>query len=445
MHIRLHKITLWLILYIPISCLALEYNYSFNTEYEDSNNIIQRVDGAEGHAYSVGTSFMIGSTSVKEWDFNLNGNYQWKNYSLEELASEQIKALDGNALYKPQASNFRLFSLANLSQVPANRFQLQQANNIRDIKTVAFKPSYFFAITPVDRLNIDFTAIDLRSEIPAEVINLQDSSRFEEIFSLGYEKQINSATALAVIASQNEVDFELTLDQGAVDYEHRAISLRLNYNRRGNLFRAEAGRSEIEDILLRKLSVDQTEVSFNRQINPIQSVSLSYTNGVNNTLFNDLERGIPVLQEQQTDFATARLSEEYAFTYNYAGTYLAFSLRGADSKISQFFSEENKEQQKSYTFTGSYSLSRLFRTPWQSGINLMLSNRRGIFNNTDAGVLSNEIDNYQISYQHSFTQNFSLYLTYAIQDLQQVNTDNSETSFDTKNIIVGFVYSNQGR
>ncbi len=421
---------------------AIDYSYSVNAGYEDSTNLTQTVDGEDGSATSVGIVFDINSNLRREWDLNINGDFEVTDFS-DDLQTQKIKNLQALGTYKPLETNFVLVTLADVSQIPINRFQTQDINNIRDQYAYGFKPSYFFSLTPTDKINLEYTFVDFNLEDVDGIQVAINSSNVNNSALINYEKKINATNTLSLNLRSGDTDFDTLSLQGAVDYEQNDIFLRWLLVSSTNQLQIEYGFSKIKDELGREFDQNQKSLSFTRQINQTNSFTFDYSDRFSNALNTNLATNT-ISINQLNNLTTAQAVEEYAFNYNLDKNYFTANIGLSDSQLNQV-GTQNTEQRKSFSLGASYVLSRILEGSGRSNIQLSYSKSESDFETTLTSFISNEIETYNLTYNYVYSNNIVISLGYRVRNANQIDLNFNASSIDSKGILLRFSYSDRGK
>jgi hypothetical protein len=434
---------IWLGLFHVDEISAIEYRYAASGIVQSSDNLTQRIDGEEGTANTLGIDFTFISEANIDWSLDVTGNLSTTEYSISELAREDIKSFRGLTLYRPEDNNFRFMLLANVAQVPRNRFQTQDINNLRDTTLIAAKPAYFINVNKSDKLNFSAMRIDFDTETESAVFTARDASRSVDEFSIGYDKQINATNSLSIIAKDKFNDFVPSLAEGGVDYDQTDVYLQWVVTGQANEIQVQYGRSKIEDALNRDLSDDLLLFTFARRINRYQTLTLSYTEGFDQFLeINQATETINV-RLQNNDITTAQQVREHTLAYNHNGTYFQFGVNGFERLSKQVF-DDNEDLQKGFSMRATYSLSRLIGTPLNSGISLSFRRADNYFDNNLTTVNRILTENTGLRYNHAYSPKLSFFVELTKRESTQESNAPLENN-DSNSVFFGFTYSDSGK
>jgi len=430
---------------------AVEYTYSFNTGFEDTNNITQLVDGPAGQVIDYGLGFSFANSLQKEWDLDLTGRMSKSSYSDNDLSDDTNKELQGIAIYKSSTSNFVFTTLADISQAPVNRFQTQEVNNIRDQFVYAIMPSYFYSINPADRIFASYTLVDFNLEDLDDIQNAgQASSSFGENILVNYAKRLNASNTIAFNFRSGKTDFDDDLIAGgglvqlAVDYDQTDVFLSWIVAGQTNQLQFELGKSEIDDQLDRKQSRDSRLVSIIRQLNRTDSLSLSYSEGFNSPLSNIQASNTITVNQQNNNITAAQETEQYNLGYTVDGSALDTTISLSKIKLQQTFTE-NIEERRTASINVRYILSRFLERSGRSNISLDYSKSESEFDSIATNIESNDIETYGVSFNYVYSSNLLFSLSYGVRNALQIDTSSIQSNFDSKSTSLTFVYSDTGR
>lgn len=431
------------LLLFPLLSAGAEFRYSVNSSIANSDNIQQVANGDEGEIYEAGFDFTLNSTENREWELNLDSGFLLTRYS-GELANQQQKRLQGVVRYQPTAANFSANLLGNISQVPRNRFSIEGVDNLRDIQVVAINPAYFFRLNSIDRLNFSASAIDLKSEDPEGTTQVDDSRRTYE-YAVSYQKRLSQINSVSINFREASNDF---VDQLAEDYDQRDLFLNLTIAGLANQLQLEYGLTEITNDFNQNnpAEFNYSRLSYTRQVNRMQSFQLSYFDGVDRVLGADSASSGNV-SVQANNALTAQEIKDYRFDYTINSTYIQSNFGYAKRKLRQL-GQEQDEREEIYDARLSYSTSRLFSTPLNSGIVLTYRlSRRGFEDNiNNPNVNATETERYSLQYNHAYSTRLVFFIAFIQRDASQENFNSDITNANnSKSVQIGFTYSDRGR
>ncbi len=429
---------------------AIEYIYTVDTGYENTNNITQRFDGPRGRVMDYGLGFNLTNSLQKEWKLDLSGQISSSHYSDNDLSNDTRKTLQGIAIYQSSISNFAFTTLADISQAPANRFQTQEVNNTRDQNVYAVMPSYYYAVNSSDRMLASYTFVDFNIEGVEDVQAGQARSSTGQSFLVNYAKRLNTTNVIAFNVRSGQTDFDDDLifgngvTQQAVDYDQIDVFLSWVVAGQANQLQFELGKSEIDDQLDRNQSRDSRLVSITRQVNRTNALALSYAEGFNSSLSNIQATNTITVNQQNNNIAAAQESEQYSFRYTISESRLDTNINISSTKLRQTFTE-NIEERKMVSISMRYFLSRFMEISGRSSILINYSKSKSEFDSDISNIRSNEIKAYGITFNYIYSSNLMFALSYNIRDALQVDMSNFQSIADSKSTLFTVVYSDRGR
>lgn len=433
---------------IVASCIsALEYTYSVDAGYQDSDNISQDFDGEAGKSLDYGIGFSLKNSLQKEWEIDLQTRLSRTNYFEADLSDEKTIDLSGLATYKSLSSNFTVTSLANIIQAPNNRFTPQEINNIRQQAVYALMPSYYVSINAADRINMFYTAVVYNLEEPEGLQSSQQtgqarSSKGKSLL-LNYAKKLNSTNILAFNIRDGETDFDDNVPT-VIDYDRKDMFFSWDLTRKTGQLRMELGRSEIVDQLDQKQELDHKLFSFSRQLNRKNVLSILYSDGFNNPLSNVQESSNVSVNQQNNNITAAQEVTEFALDYLYTGDFLSASVLISEQEARQSFSE-NLEVRKRLSVNMTYLLSRFFERSGRSNIRINYTKADSEFDSEFTNTLSNEVESYGITYNHVYSSKLTLSLSYAVRNTLQLDINDNEAIIDSHSTFFTVTYLGAGR
>lgn len=424
---------------------AVDYSYNLFSSIERSNNLGGFQDSQEGDAYSLGFGFDIESVEQAEWEVDLLGRVQKTRYSIDEFGDEDINELEANLFYKPKGSNFRLAALANVGQTPINRFQVQNINNKRDESTFAVRPSYFFSMTPSDRINIEYTVVKYHLEdVESDqlLINENSSNDYNSIL-LNYQKDFDKTNQVSINIRKAETDFKDDLELNAIDYDQEDYFLEWVVTGRTNQLQVDLGKSEIINQIDQVSDQELQRISYTRQITSDNQVTFEYSKGISNPI--DTNRAANTISiNDQTNLAQAQVTTDYSFQYTHTDRLLSGSFRFSDAEANQVFSD-GIELRKSAQVALTYLLSDMTNNFSRSNLVINYSKSESDFESPLTTIIFNEIETYSLALNFVYSSDFAISLVHSIRDT--IQTDNSliESQVDSTSTLILFTYRDRGR
>ncbi len=424
---------------LSASVHSATFQYSVNTNVLSSDNLSQRQDGEDGTANIFGFNFAINSSLTKEWLVDITSTYNYIDYSVDELASEQSKNFQGYVNYLPEKSNFSLALLQSISQTPRDRFQTEEVNNLRDVEVSAVTPSYFIRLDPVNRINFSATYLDMNSEDSQGLATAQNNSQINEIYSVGYENQINATNRISLNARHTRTEFD---DASAIDYSQRDYFFRWQMDGSTNQMTLEYGEASITDDLFQKSKVDLSRLIFTRQMNRSQSLELRYVQGFD-TILNGNQANNAVNQ-QNNGVAAAQAIDEQAVTYRFGDGSFSMAIDAFKRKLTQAFST-NSEVQEGYSANMGLSLTRLFNTPLNRQLQITYTKTDNTYDIQFSNFTGADIETAQVTYNHSYSQNLAFSFSWIDRTSVQTDINGNFLDNSSESFMIGFVYSDNGR
>ncbi|GAB1257152.1 hypothetical protein NBRC116494_16540 [Aurantivibrio plasticivorans] len=304
-----------LTLVFPLDSKAQSYGYSFFSSVGYSDNLAQLpvLGGGQetesGTVTTAGVEFNFQSDPNVEFVTSIDGAYARNWYSLDELTSDDQRTLNLSGVYQPDDTNFRLGVFDSYLQVALDRESAQTVNNLRDINVFSVVPSYFILISPVSRINTEYRFSSIRDKEGV-------TSRDFDIFTLGYERQVNSYLSLLVNARKQNTELSDT------DQEFKQEEGFVGISGRGGItnFVLEYGRQRIlNDGGVNDAYQSSARFSLIRQINSFSSLTAGYSQGFGDALTVDLDNTlVNVSANDQAGFSDGIVVEKALnFRYTY--------------------------------------------------------------------------------------------------------------------------------
>jgi len=435
-----------IIVLLALTCIdarrvhAAEYSYSVFSDLTYSNNITRRVQEESGTALTNGASANYSVVALEEWELDFAASFSNIDYSSDNLRREKRKSLMGSAFYLPRSSNFSLFLLESISQVPQNRFSIQDVNNVRDVESTTIQPAYFFNLSPTDRINLEATYIDLTNDQDDLLVSSIDGSRVTEQGSIGYQRQINPLNRVSFIGESEQTTFDAGIDDGVLDFDQEDVFLRWEYISISTQLQIDYGRSKLSNELEQTEESDLYSFLLTRQLSAAKTLSLTSSKGFNNLLRSNIGAGTAFVDDELSDFGTA--SEVKDSSLNYSSTGLLFeSLVSLTYKKIGSTVILNTQRRMALGLSTTYYLFTASNTPLDSNLTFDYSLSKNEFDTDLSSVNRNDVELIAITYNHGYASAFAYYVR-----LEQRNTSqNNRESGDSTSISVGFSYAPLGR
>jgi len=439
---RVIKIVKYLFLFlIGGNSLAIDYRYSVFSTLGYNDNLTAVMEGTAGYFSNTGITFRVETEDDSKWGLDFSGNYAKEYFSIDELNNQIIKGLSSNLTYEASDSNFSFLLRGDLSQAPQNRRSTQQFNNLTDVKTITARPSYFFKISSVDQIHFDLTYI--HSERNDQSTIIPDGYSYDSIGiekSISLERKINETNGVSLVISSidNEFDGDRNNDLLGIDYVQDDAFLRWVGRGKSNQVQLEYGIAKIEDEFGNEFDTNLINIIFERQINRNHEIEASYQKGFYIQLSDNYIDDIVEVSDQS--FGTAQELNSANLTYTIRETYLnlAFSVFN-----SEFIGVDNinEEKDKGYSFTTSYSLSRILSTSLGTNVSLTVRKNNHSFFSINDATINTRIDSAELRFNYSYNPSLSYFVAINVRDTASNNTEIYLNGGDSKSVYIGFVYS----
>jgi len=431
-------------IFYSASIYAVDYEYSIDTSASTSNNISQLVDGAEGNLYQATLLFNIENQDYRDFTFEFNSEIARLDYTTTNLRSENQYNLNLFTEYAPSASNFSIIALGDVTQVPANRFQIQEANNLREGQTYALLPQYFLKFTDTLQVNFNYQHALYEVQSDANTNTLQDSSRDEQQGTFSLINQINPTNSLQLVYQKKDTDFKDDSNPLNADFEQYDVLARWVNTGRTNSLNLELGQSRIKDIFGRNSTDDNGRLSFTRNINDRQSMSVQLNKGVASLFSINQATGRIVINQQNDSIALAQISKGGGAQYNYSDDIFTMNLSYFENKLTGVF-EEREELRRNRSLFVSYNLSNLFQSDAENTLSIFSSISENDFDINITNVTQNLVRQTVYTYSYRASRNFRFYLSFTDRRAQQDFSDISPILITSESLSLGFIYQENGR
>ena len=418
---------------------AVEIDYTITSSFRHSDNLAERPEALGGDATSAALTLDIESVNNAAWDFRLSSNFASTDYSVSELEREDRKSFALDARYDPANSNFDLLLSNNYSQVPRNRFVSQSVNNLREISVSYIRPIYFIKLSPLDRLNVDYTYIDFTNLNASEDSSILYGTRISQESSLGYEKKISAISSIGVYQSKVDTSFSEAINDSIIDFEQTDTFIRWQTTGQFTQLAIEYGFSDVINVRKEKVSSTLKRLSFNRRINSNQVLTLRYQVGFDTVLNSNLATNSININSASSDFGTAQEVDEASVEYTYAGALLSTSLSYIDRKTSSAIGDDSEEREE-FVLSVEYSLSRLFNVRTQNTIEVFARVFDNEFDTELSSITESSTQIYGLRYNHPINRNLVFFSEYAKRNSEDDNTDQN-TNVRSYSIEFGIVYN----
>ncbi|MGX5172721.1 hypothetical protein ACUR5C_01680 [Aliikangiella sp. IMCC44653] len=423
---------------------ATEYRYLFGLANQSSDNITQRPGGESGSATTGSLELSLASTESIDFTYDLGLRLNRINYSVSGLESEDTKSFEGNVNYQPRSANFSVLGLGSITQVPVNRFQTQQVNNLREERAVALMPAYFVRLNTLDRITFTGMKVKFDSETSNQAPAQLDNSRDVNEFAAELQRQINPTNFISLVAKKSTTDFTADSQQGVIDYDKQEYYLKWRSDGSTNRILAELGRSKLTDQQGRELDADLHLFNIFRQVNRNQTIEYRFTNGIQGAVSTNLATDRIVINQRNEVIPSAQLAREHSLSYAYTALFLRTALSVNQREISQVFTP-NKELQKGARLAFSYGLSRLLGTPLDSRVELVFDKNESEFDSAQTQITDTQLTQVSLIYRHMYSQTLSMFIELQSRRSKELSADLSIGRNDSDSIFLGFTYSDFGR
>ncbi|NVJ49074.1 MAG: hypothetical protein HWE13_00890 [Gammaproteobacteria bacterium] len=423
---------------------AAEYEYAFDTSAATSNNISQLVDGSEGNLYQASLLFDIENQDYRDFNFALTSELSRLEYTTENLRSENQYSLNFLSEFDPSSNNFSVIALADVTQVPANRFQTQEVNNLREGRTYALLPQYFLRLSDSVQLNFNYqhALYDIASD--ATTNTLQDSSRDEQQGTLALTNQINPTNNIQLVYQKKDTDFKDDSNPLNADFEQYDVVARWIVNNRTNSLNLELGRSRVKDIFGRSSTDDNGRLTFNRDINDQQSFSVQLNKGVASLFSINQATGRIVINQQNDSIALAQISKGGGAQYNFSDNIFNLNLSYFENKLTGVF-EQREELRRNRSLFMSYNLANIIGSETENTLSIFSSISENDFDISLTNVTQNIIRQTVYTYRHRASRNLSFYLNFTDRRSEQAFSDSAPAIIKSEAFAAGFIYQQEGR
>ncbi|WP_144392679.1 hypothetical protein [Pleionea sediminis] len=432
------------VLLLSHSALATEYEYSLGTSGSSSTNVTQRPDGQEGSVYQADLTFDISDENLYDWQIDFASSLSRLNYDNDELADETRSNIRLESTYQPKDTNFSLMLFGDLSQVPANRFQTEEVNNLRDSQTVAFSPNYFVRLDSQTDINLNYQHIDYQVEDSGPIVAQVDNSRTAQSASFSLNRQINATNRLSLVLQETDNDYDNDEQVNTFDFRQSDQILRWVVVNATNEMQLDLGNSNVDGASGQKASEEQMRFSWNRQMNSRQSVTLELFEGVANLININAASGTISINPQANALFRAQRSESGTFQYEYNTGLVSFRAQIFETNLFGIFAD-NDEIRRGHDITLSTSLSRLLSSPLQRLLTFRYSDTETDFNIIGNSIEENRIKQSFIRYDHVSSSTLSFYSTFEKREAKQLDRNLGIIPNTSEYFTLGFVYRDRGQ
>ena len=426
---------------------AVDWRYTLFSNVRYSDNLNQTANNIEGYAVNAGFTFNLSNEPDAELSYITSGLFGGTTFSQSGIKNQYVRGFNGNLVYQPKDTNFKLLAVENLSQVPQNRFITQEINNLRDIEVTAVKPTYFLNLSGSDKLNIDYSYIIVDAANVNANLNLQNGSRKINEGSVGYDRAINATNEISIIARFSDTNFDDPLNINnltGVDYNQKDIFARWTLTGKSNLVRLDYGKSRVETELNKVIDVDLLQFLFRRQLNRTQSISLTYREGFDSIFNFELGTNTINVNNRSGDFGNTLKIKERRISYDITDDFITSRISYFDEDLDSTLTS-NTEKRIGLEFSIVYRLSRLLDSPYDTNLTFTYFNSKNQFDSTLTQVTENKVERFNLSFNYFISRN-----TFVFLQLQKRNSDSfivnvANASIDSNTIFLGVSYAPNGR
>lgn len=436
-----------LILMASMHLQAVDWRYTLFSNVRYSDNLNQTTNNIEGYAVNAGFTFNLNNEPDAELYYITSGLFGWTTFSQDNIDNEYVRGFNGNLVYQPKNTNFKLLAVENLSQVPQNRFVTQEINNLRDVEVSAVKPTYFFNLSGSDKLNIDYSHIVVDAANVNANINLQNGSRTINEGSMGYDRNINATNVVSIIARASATNYDDPLNitnQTGVDYNQKDIFARWTLTGISNLLRIDYGKSRVKTELDKTIDVDLLQFLFRRQLNRTHSVSLTYREGFDSIFNFELGTNTINVNNRSGDFGNTLKIKERRLSYDIAEDFFTSRISYFNEDLDSTLTS-NTEKRIGLELSLVYRLSRLLDSPYDTNLAFTYFNSKNHFDSTLTQVTEDKVERFNLSFNYFISKS-----TFVFLQLQKRHSDSfimtiTNANIDSNTIFLGVSYAPNGR
>ncbi len=433
------KCLLLLLVFNAQTVLAIDYTYSVFSDLTYSDNFDSNIDDASGYSSNNGISFGIDTDQNSYLIFGLSGAYSKSFFSLDGLSDQETKQLALELSYEAVSNNFGLLLRDDFSQTPQNRTSTQQFDNVADVNVITIRPSYFFKLSPIDRIYFEGTHVTSTRKDQSGIQS--DGSSFDtisKIKSIRYEKKINATTDISFIFNSTDNDLDSESGTGNIDFIQEDAFFRWIGRGASNQLQLEYGRAEIEDELGREFDTNLLNVIYSRQVNRTHLLDASYRKGFLLRLNDNFIDGSVDVSDES--FGAAQELVSTNLNYAISETFISLTFNAFDLEFTGT-GGNSEETRKGITVTASYSLARIFSTGIDTNVAFSVRKNKNSFTGLDNSTINTKVDSYEFRYNYASSASLSYYISF---DKRNAASDNQNTRLnggDSKSLSIGFSYS----
>lgn len=350
----------FLILFFSNMSYSIDFGYFLSQDVFFSNNINQSVEGEEisGSGYVSGIGANLDVLDSTDLYIDMRTYYYVTQYSTDEIEREDNTFLNANLIYAPSNSHMSIALMDELTQVPADRFSVDDTKDLDVFNIAAIRPAYYLSFGRLDKLGFEYLYVNL-NDINANNIG-GDTSRINNRFSIDYLKTLSKLSSFSLVVSQGETIFD---EESGIDYQQTDGFFRWYRSKKNTNIGFSLGRSRVKTEENTVFNEDYFEFTLTRRVNSKNSVNILMTSGFNtivDPIFGDEIEPIRV-GEQTVFFAQAVSQDQIKISYSISDR-IYFNRLSYQYTIIDNPDFEAKETQHRLDYFFSYPISRMFNS-----------------------------------------------------------------------------------
>jgi len=418
---------------------AVNIGYSLFSAIRQSDNLTQNAQQLSGTALISGGTFSFTSEGDGTWLTDISGSLSREWFSIDEVATQDRGRISASVNYLSPSSNFEFLLRDDASQVPRNRFALQDVGNLVNVNVLSARPTYFFQLSATDVLFTEFTYVDTSRNGPTNVqVGQQSVGSVNLNREIRYEKSLNESSEIALILSSIDTKFKSVTTGG--DFLQENASLRWVGRGRFNQIQVEFGTANVINALDQEFNTNIYNMFYVRQLNPRSNLNISYRKGVNLILRRNFIDSTIIVDDQLGSFGGVRKVKSGNLAYTVDGELVSGAV--------QFFTTDfenpignNNERRNGGNISIAYSLNQYFSSAPQTNVTFNYRKNRNTIESVSNPDVINNITSYRLRFNYFATPAMSYYLSFLKRDSRSSSLTTQITNGDANSVSIGFNYA----
>ncbi len=427
------------LVFIPSLALGSNIEVGLGLSGGTSTNISQLADGAEGNVFESSLSFALEENDYRNFELDIDSAINRFYYTPDNLETETQYELTLTSRYEFSELNSSVGVFSEITQVPINRFQTQEVNNLREANTSAIFGNHFVRLSGKTQFGVDYQHAKFYVDSDIPTFRLQDASREEQQGLFSLSNRLNSNNTLQIRFQKKDTDFEDDDDLINSDYFQYDLIASWQGENETTTINLELGNSKVKDFIGRSYEDENAQLIINRQINRQQRLRLQVNKGVASLFTLDRTTGEIFVNQQNDSISQAQIAKGGGLQYDLNFTRFGMTASYFESKLEGVFIEsEEVTRNKGLLLQMAVGQDTLQNA--QTRLSAFFTQDEIDAEPGISIVNENFVRQRVFTYSHQFTTQFDLALRYVKRDGFQTFFAGQRTSISSEAIILSFEY-----